>query len=312
MSRETAYLSHPDCLKHDMGPDHPEQPQRIRAIEDMLNIQQLMAFLHCEDAPKAKTKDLLRVHSKAHLKYLQQHAPKKGQPDFQVDPDTSMNAYTLDAALHAAGAGIRAVDLVMSGKVDNAFCAVRPPGHHAERESASGFCFFNNIAVAASYALEKYNLFRVAIVDCDVHHGNGTDNIFNGDPRVLICSSYEHPLYPYMGGPSVPGHIINTPLSRGASGAEFREAVESEWLPALNAFNPDMLFISMGLDAHWEDDMADLQFTEADYLWFTRQMVKLAAENCQGRIVSMLEGGYSCRALASSVTQHIRGLMGLD
>lgn len=312
MTRETAYISHPLCLKHDMGSAHPEHPQRLRAIEDMLQMQQIMPFLHYEDAPEARAKDLLRVHTKRHLNYLKQHAPDKAQPKFAIDPDTCMNEFTLDAAYRAAGAGLRAVDLVMQGKVDNAFCAVRPPGHHAERDSASGFCFFNNIAVAAAYALEDYHLFRIAIVDCDVHHGNGTDNIFSGDPRVLICSSYEHPLYPYMGGPSVPGHIINSPLPRGASGKEFRQAVEQHWLPALRAFSPDMLFISMGLDAHWEDDMADLHFNESDYLWFTQTMVKLADECCQGRIVSMLEGGYAYGALARSVTQHIRALMGLD
>lgn len=294
-----------------MGEGHPERPQRLRAISDLLNMQQLMPFLHCEDAPEARTRDLLRVHSKAHLKFLKDHAPKAGQPAFTIDPDTAMNEFTLSAALHAAGAGIRAVDLVMKGTVDNAFCAVRPPGHHAEREAAGGFCFFNNIAVAAAYALEKYSLVRVAIVDCDVHHGNGTDNIFSGDPRVLICSSYEHPLYPYIGGPSVPGHIVNTPLSRGASGAEFRQAVEREWLPALDEFQPEMLFISLGLDAHWEDDMADLMFAEADYLWLTLKLQDLAARHCQGRIVSMLEGGYACGALARSVMQHIRGMMGL-
>ena len=309
---KTAYITHPDCLKHEMSKGHPEGPQRLLAIQDQLTSQLLWDFLQHFESPSVERQALLRVHSQQHIDNIFQNAPKTGQPLFHVDPDTFMNEHTLTAALRAAGAGILAVDLVMNKQVDNAFCAIRPPGHHAESNKAMGFCFFNNIAVAASCALEKYNLERVAIVDFDVHFGNGTENIFKNDPRIMICSSYEHPLYPFADRPTIPGHLINSPLKSGSAGPEFRMAVQKEWLPELEAFKPQFIFISAGFDAHWEDDMAQLQLNETDYAWVTRKMTQIANKYAKNRIVSMLEGGYVLNALGRSVEQHIRVLMGLD
>ena len=309
---KTAYITHPDCLKHEMSKGHPEGPQRLLAIQDQLTSQLLWDFLQHFESPSVERQALLRVHSQQHIDNIFQNAPKTGQPLFHVDPDTFMNEHTLTAALRAAGAGILAVDLVMNKQVDNAFCAIRPPGHHAESNKAMGFCFFNNIAVAASCALEKYNLERVAIVDFDVHFGNGTENIFKNDPRIMICSSYEHPLYPFADRPTIPGHLINSPLKSGSAGPEFRMAVQKEWLPELEAFKPQFIFISAGFDAHWEDDMAQLQLNETDYAWVTRKMTQIANKYAKNRIVSMLEGGYALNALGRSVEQHIRVLMGLD
>ena len=309
---KTAYITHPDCLKHVMTDGHPERPQRILAIQDQLISQQLWDFLEYFESPIAELQALLRVHSQQHIDYIFQHAPKTGQPLFHVDPDTFINEHTLTAALRAVGAGTMGVDLIMKKQVDNAFCAVRPPGHHAERSKAMGFCFFNNIAVAASYALDKYNLERVAIVDFDVHHGNGTEDFFENDPRVLVCSSYEHPLYPYTGRSTIPGHLINSRLKSRSAGTEFRMAVKKEWLPELEAFKPQFIFISAGFDAHWEDDMAQLQLNDTDYAWVTRKITQVASHYAENRIVSMLEGGYALNALGRSAEQHIRVLMGLD
>jgi len=309
---KTAYITHPDCLKHEMTKGHPEEPARIIAIQEQLQSRQLWDFLEHFEAPTVDRQALLRVHTERHIDHLFKNSPLPGQPLFHTDPDTSMNEHSLDAALKAAGAGVMAVDLVMEKKVDNAFCAVRPPGHHAERDQAMGFCFFNNIAVAAAHALEKYHLERVAIIDFDVHHGNGSEDIFENDARVMVCSSYEHPLYPHSGRPTVPGHLINCPLSPGSAGPEFRMAVQKEWLPALEAFQPQFIFISAGFDAHWQDDMAQLQLNELDYRWVTQKIAQIAHRYADDRIVSMLEGGYVVDALARSAEQHIRVLMGLD
>ena len=309
---KTAYITHPDCLKHEMTEGHPEEPQRLFAIQDQLQSQQLWDFLQHFESPIVERQALLRAHSQQHIDSIFKNAPKIGQPLYPIDSDTFMNEHTLTAALRAAGAGTMAVDLVMNKQIDNAFCAIRPPGHHAESNKAMGFCFFNNIAVAASCALEKYNLERVAIVDFDVHFGNGTENIFKNDPRIMICSSYEHPLYPFADRPTIPGHLINSPLKSGSAGPEFRMAVQKEWLPELEAFKPQFIFISAGFDAHWEDDMAQLQLNETDYAWVTRKMTQIANKYAKNRIVSMLEGGYALNALGRSVEQHIRVLMGLD
>lgn len=309
---KTAYITHPDCLKHEMTKGHPEEPARIIAIQEQLQSRQLWDFLEHFEAPTVDRQALLRVHTKRHIDHLFKNSPLSGQPLFRTDPDTFMNEHSLDAALKAAGAGVMAVDLVMEKKVDNAFCAVRPPGHHAERDQAMGFCFFNNIAVAAAHALEKYHLERVAIIDFDVHHGNGSEDIFENDERVMVCSSYEHPLYPHSGRPTVPGHLINCPLNSGSAGPEFRMAVQKEWLPALEAFQPQFIFISAGFDAHWQDDMAQLQLNESDYRWVTQKIAQIAHRYADDRIVSMLEGGYVVDALARSAEQHIRVLMGLD
>jgi acetoin utilization deacetylase AcuC-like enzyme len=225
-----------------------------------------------------------------------------------LDPDTAMCPGTLRAALRAAGAGIHATDLVLSGQASNAFCSVRPPGHHAEFGRAMGFCFFNNIAVAARHALEVHGLERVAIIDFDVHHGNGTENIVAGDERMLMVSIFQHPFYPYSGDKPLAGNLCNVPLPAGTRGEGFREAVSTRWLPRLEEFAPQMLFISAGFDAHYEDDMASLGLVEADYAWVTTQLLKFAQVHCQGRIVSMLEGGYALSALGRSVTEHVRAL----
>lgn len=306
---KTAYLTHPSSLKHDMGAGHPECPARIHAIEDQLIASGLLPFLYHYDAPAASREQLARVHSIDYIESIFKSSPSTGL--VYLDPDTAMNPYSLEAALHAAGAAVNAVDLVMTGQAENAFCNIRPPGHHAGRSSASGFCIFNNVAVAAAHALEQHGLSRVAIADFDVHHGNGTDEIFNKDPRVMLCSTFRHPYYPYHGVESGNEHIINVPLAAGATGVEFRAAVSEHWLPALERFQPQMLFISAGFDAHREDDMGGLALREADYTWITEVLKDLARRHANGRIVSTLEGGYALHALGRSVTAHIKVLSGL-
>jgi acetoin utilization deacetylase AcuC-like enzyme len=236
-------------------------------------------------------------------------APQNGI--VHLDPDTAMSAGTLQAALRSAGAGVLATDLVMSGEVENAFCSVRPPGHHAERAKAMGFCFFNNVAIAATHALEVHGLERVAVVDFDVHHGNGTEDIFSNDSRVLMVSTFQHPFYPYTGTDAPAANMINVPVPAGTRGEGFREAVTQAWLPALRHFAPEAIFISAGFDAHYEDDMASLGLVEADYAWVTQQIKAVAAESAQNRIVSMLEGGYDLSALGRSVTAHVKILADL-
>ena len=306
---QTAYLTHPVCLKHEMGADHPESPARIQAIEDRLIASGLMPYLRYCVAPEVTRAQLLRVHAASYVDAVFAQAPQSGL--LYLDGDTAMNPYSLEAALHAAGAAVQAVDLVMAGQVENAFCNIRPPGHHAGRANAGGFCIFNNVAVAAAHALEQYGLERVAIADFDVHHGDGTEAIFHDDPRVLLCSTFRHPYYPYCGAGSGNEHIINTPLAAGASGEDFRAAVTQHWLPALETFQPQMLFISAGFDAHREDDMGGLALREADYVWVTGQLKLLAEKYADRRIVSVLEGGYALDALGRSAAAHIKVLSGL-
>lgn len=229
----------------------------------------------------------------------------------RLDGDTAMNPYTYPAALRAAGAVVLGVDLVMGNKAAGAFCNIRPPGHHAERARAMGFCIFNNVAVGAAHALAQHGLQRVAIADFDVHHGNGTENIFHDDPRVMLCSTFQHPFYPYAGVDSGNDHIINVPLPAGTGGAEFRAAVTRHWLPALEAFQPELLLFSAGFDAHRDDEMAMFRLTEPDYVWVTEQIKHIAEKYAQGRIVSVLEGGYELHALARSAQAHIKVLSGL-
>lgn len=302
----TAYLTHADCIKHDMGLQHPECPARMTAITKHLQKSGLMTSLLQFEAPKASKAQLERVHSQGYVEFIFSHAPTSGQ--LHLDGDTSMNPHSLNAALRAAGAGIKAVDLVMQGKAHNAFCNIRPPGHHAGKANAAGFCIFNNIAIAAAHALETYGLQRVAIADFDVHHGNGTENIFHDDPRVMLCSSFRHPYYPYSGADSGNAHIINTPLAAGSSGVEFRKAVTEHWLPALEQFKPEFLLISAGFDAHKEDSMGGLALVEDDYTWVTEKLIDIAQRHCQGRIVSLLEGGYALAALGRSVVAHVKCL----
>ncbi len=292
-----------------MGIHHPECPARIPAIEDQLIASGLMDYLQHHDAPEATREQLLRVHDAHHIDHVAASTPTQGI--VHIDGDTALNPYSYQAALRAAGAGVMAVDLVMAGKVENAFCNIRPPGHHAERAQAMGFCIFNNIAVAATHALEHHGLRRVAILDFDVHHGNGTEHIFHADERVMLCSTFQHPFYPNSGADSGNDHIINVPLKAGTEGAEFRAAVTEFWLPALERFQPEMVFISAGFDAHRDDDMAMMGLVEADYAWVTAEAKRIAAQYAQRRIVSALEGGYELHALGRSVAAHIKVLSGL-
>ncbi len=302
----TAYITHPEFLKHDMGADHPECPARIHAIQDQLIASGLFDYLTHYEAPKATRHDLARVHATEYIDTVFSKSPESGLID--LDGDTAMNPFTLNAALHAVGAVIKGVDLVMSGKMETAFCNIRPPGHHAGRASASGFCIFNNIAVAAAYALEQHGLQRIAIADFDVHHGEGTEDIFHDDPRVMLCSTFQHPYYPFCGADSGNDHVINVPLAAKSTGEAFRTAVTEQWLPALERFQPQLILISAGFDAHWEDDMGGLALRENDYFWVTETLKEVAKRHANGRIVSALEGGYSLHALGRSVMNHIKSL----
>ncbi|CAG0930649.1 MAG: Histone deacetylase-like amidohydrolase [Rhodocyclaceae bacterium] len=305
----TAFITHRDCWLHDMGAHHPECPERLSAISDRLIAAGLDLYLDFRDAPLATLEQIARVHPAEYVRHVRENAPQSGI--VHLDPDTAMSAGTWQAALRSAGAGILATDLVIGGEAENAFCSVRPPGHHAERSKAMGFCFFNNIAIAATHALVEYGLERVAVIDFDVHHGNGTEDIFANDPRVLMVSIFQHPFYPYSGTESPAPNMVNVPIPAGTRSDGFREAVAEVWLPALRSFAPEALFISAGFDAHYEDDMASLGLVESDYAWVTQQLKAVAAESAQGRIVSMLEGGYALSALARSVTTHIKVLADL-
>ena len=306
---QTAYITHPECQLHDMGRYHPESPERLRAIEDQLIASGLLGLLSEHEAPAASREQLIRVHDAAYVDEIEAAAPDSGI--VHLDPDTAMNAHSYRAALHAAGAAILGADLVLGEKVANAFCSVRPPGHHAEHARAMGFCFFNNVAIGAAHALEAHGLERVAIVDFDVHHGNGTEDIFRDDPRVMMVSTFQHPFYPYSGVTGRSERMVNIPLPAHTSGSAFREIVKSRWLPALQAFRPQAIFISAGFDAHRDDDMAALALVEDDYVWVTHQIKDVAAQHAEGRIISCLEGGYNLGALARSVTMHIKALADL-
>ena len=305
-----AYISHHECLDHDSGPLHPEQAVRLQAISNQLISSGLDYVLRHYDAPLVTREQLERVHDKGYLDKVYAIAPGQGMQSIEVDGDTVMSPGTLRAAERAAGAGVMAVDLVMSGEANPAFCAVRPPGHHAEHDKAMGFCLFNNIAVAAAHALEAHGLTRVAIVDFDVHHGNGTEDIFRKEPRVLFCSSFQHPFYPFTGHEKETANLVDVPLSASAGSREFREGVTDHWLPHLEAFAPELVLISAGFDAHVADDMSNLSLTDDDYEWITRELVKIADASAGGRIVSMLEGGYEPSVLARSVVRHLNVLIG--
>ena len=305
----TAFITHADCLKHDMGAHHPERPARLTAIEDQLIASGVGQYLTRYEAPLATDEQLARVHPLDYVRAIRDAAPHSGT--VHLDPDTAMNPWTLQAALRAAGAAVLAVDLVLEKKVSSAFCAVRPPGHHACRARPMGFCIFNNVAVAARHALHQHGLERVAIIDFDVHHGNGTEDIFEDDATVLMASTFQHPYYPYSGTESPARNMVNVPLPAGAGSREFREAVREAWLPALNDFSPQLIVFSAGFDAHAEDEMAMLRFSDADYAWVTQQLKALADQHAGGRMVSMLEGGYALSALGRSAVQHIKVMAGL-
>lgn len=310
----TAYITHPDCQRHDMGPGHPECPERLAAIGDQLLARGLLDYMLPVDAPLATVEQLERAHSALYVQQLLAAAPLEGF--VQLDPDTRMNPFTVRAALRAAGAAVEATDLVLSGQAPSAFCAVRPPGHHAERDAAMGFCFFNNAAVGVRHALDVHGLTRVALIDFDVHHGNGSEDILKGDERVLMCSIFETGLYPFNGqnarNLSDAANMVHVGLAPRSGSEAFRAAVLDHWLPALNSFRPQLIYISAGFDAHREDDMGNLGLVDADYAWVTQRLMEVAARHAQGRIVSCLEGGYVLNPLARSVAAHVRVLIGAD
>jgi acetoin utilization deacetylase AcuC-like enzyme len=292
-----------------MGAHHPERPARLTAIDDQLIASGLAAHLTRFDAPLATDEQLARAHPLEYVRAIREVAPSAGT--VHLDPDTAMNPHSLNAALRAAGAAVMATDLVAGGKFQSAFCAVRPPGHHACRARPMGFCIFNNVAVAARHALETHGLDRVAIIDFDVHHGNGTEDIFENDEQVLMASIFQHPFYPYSGTDNPAPNMINIPLAAGSGSKHLQDAVREEWLPALHEFKPQLVLFSAGFDAHAEDDMAMLRFNDADYAWVTEQVKSVADRYSKGRMVSMLEGGYSLSALGRSAVQHIKVMAGL-
>jgi acetoin utilization deacetylase AcuC-like enzyme len=301
-----------------MGHGHPECPQRLDAIQDRLLISGVSMGLTPMEAAPAAMSDIELAHDRMHVAALRGLSDRlrddlmAGGPEhLQVDPDTSLNLHTWEAALHSAGAAIAATDAVIEGELENAFCATRPPGHHATRHQAMGFCFFNNVAIAAKHALDRHGLNRVAVVDFDVHHGNGTEDILAGDDRVLMVSFFQHPFYPYTGAENPAANMVNVPVPAYTRGMEIREMVETFWIPRLEAHRPELIFISAGFDAHREDDMGQLALTEADYSWITWRVRELAKKHAKGRIVSCLEGGYNLSALARSVEAHLRALADL-
>src|SRR3954465_5240127 len=310
MRMSAAFITHPECLKHEMGAHHPEQPARLSAIEDQLIASGVAPYVARYEAPLATDEQLARVHPVEYVRAIRDLAPKQGT--VHLDPDTAMNPWSLQAALRAAGAAVLAVDLTLSGQAKTAFCAVRPPGHHACRARSMGFCIFNKVGVGGRHALQAHGLERVAIIDFDVHHGNGTEDIFEGDSQVLMASTFQHPFYPYSGTEDPAPNMVNVPLGAGAGSREFREAVTKAWIPALDEFKPQLVLFSAGFDAHAEDDMAMLRFADSDYAWVTEQVKAVAERHAGGRMVSLLEGGYSLSALGRSAVQHIKVLAGLN
>jgi acetoin utilization deacetylase AcuC-like enzyme len=309
----TAYYSHPDCRGHDMGRGHPECPQRLSAIDDYLLASGLDVALERHEAPLVDLDDVARAHARGYVNELAD-VLERVQADGRMralDPDTVAGTGTWAAVQRAAGAAVAATDAVIDGRAENAFCAVRPPGHHATRNTAMGFCFFNNVAIAARHALDVRGLERVAIVDFDVHHGNGTEDIIANDERVLMVSIFQDHFYPFSGGVPLGTNMVNVPVPAYTRGPEVRELIEATWMPRLEAFRPQMIFISAGFDAHREDDLGQLGLVEADYEWMTTRIKGVAERHAQGRIVSCLEGGYNLSALARSVAAHLRVLAGV-
>ncbi|AKJ68673.1 acetylspermidine deacetylase [Pandoraea thiooxydans] len=305
----TGFYTHPDCVLHEMGEWHPECPARLQAIEDQLIAGRIDGLLERREAPLVAEADILRAHTAAHWDFLSANAPKSGY--FAIDGDTVLNSHSLTAARRAAGAAVAATDAVLAGELENAFCSIRPPGHHATPGTAMGFCLLNNIAVAVRHALDVHGLQRVAIVDFDVHHGNGTEAAFAGESRVLMCSIFQHPFYPYSGTENPAPNMVNVPVPARTGGLEVREMIDLTWLPRLEEFKPQMIFISAGFDAHRDDDLGGLALTEADFSWITAQVKAVAQRHAHGRIVSCLEGGYNLSALGRSVVAHLRVLADL-
>ncbi|HXK54397.1 MAG TPA: histone deacetylase family protein [Hyphomicrobiales bacterium] len=304
----TLLLTHADCLAHEVPPGHPERPDRLRAVLGALEGDDFAALVR-EEAPLGTLDHARLAHDPRHVAHIRDSAPKS---DFAgLDPDTVMSPKSLDAALRAIGAVIRAVDQVVAGKADNAFCAVRPPGHHAERGRAMGFCLFNNIAIGALHARRAHGLARVAVVDFDVHHGNGTQDIFREDETLFYGSTHQMPLYPGTGAAAERGvgNIFNAPLAPGAGSLQFREAMERVILPALDAFAPELVMVSAGFDAHMRDPLANLALSEDDYAWASERLLEAARAHAGGRLVSALEGGYDLEALKGSARAHVGALL---
>lgn len=303
-----ALVTHPDCVLHEMGTHHPESPERLKAVLDALDHSGFGGQLDEREAPEATPEQLARVHGTPYIETVHDASPDEDY--LFLDPDTSMNPKSLSASLRAAGAVVHAIDLVAGGTAGRAFCAVRPPGHHATPDRAMGFCIFNNVAVGAAHALEHHGLERVAILDFDVHHGNGTEAMFHDDPRVMFCSTFQHPYYPFCGADTRAKNIVNVPLAAMTGSEGFRSAVERTWMPALERFEPQLVLVSAGFDAHREDPLAHLELDDGDYEWITQRIAEVAERHAEGRIVATLEGGYNTRALARSVVRHLRVLAG--
>ncbi len=302
-----AIISHPHCVLHDLGEGHPEQPARVQVIQEAIKQYPFKAPVKFYEAPLATREQLLRAHAKAQVDWIASIAPQEGY--IAIDADTIMNPHTLEAALRAAGSVPYAVDLVMQHKAQVVFCNVRPPGHHAEFDKAMGFCFFNNVAVGAAYAIAEYGLERIAIVDFDVHRGNGTQEIFHTNKHILYCSSFQHPFYPGYEEESDDAQVLSIPIPAGAGGETFRELAEKIWFSKLAEFRPQLIFFSAGFDAHTDDPLANLNLTEADYVWLTEHIAKIAKVHCGGKMISVLEGGYHLDALAQCVPAHINAMV---
>ncbi|EGN74489.1 deacetylase, histone deacetylase/acetoin utilization protein [Idiomarina sp. A28L] len=301
-------FSHSACSLHKVTEVHPECPERLGAVNDQLIRSGMEYVLTQKEATPARKEDLYRAHDVSYVNDVFAKAPQSDEEHIWLDPDTLMSSGSLQAFLHAAGSGINGIDEIMNSSNQKAFCAIRPPGHHATRSAAMGFCVFNNIAVAACYAMAKYPVERIAIVDFDVHHGNGTEDIFIQDDRVLFCSSFEHPLYPNTGADTISPHVINIPMPAGSEGFEWQAAVAERWFPAIDAFAPDLILVSAGFDGHMEDDMSQFNLREDDYFWIGQELKKLADNHCQGRILAMLEGGYDMSSLGRSVVAFLKGI----
>ena len=307
MPMTAAFITHPECELHDAGFGHPESPERLCAVKEYLPTTRVWDRLVQQQAPLAPREQLCRVHDAAYVDAVFAAEPDRGR--IHLDPDTSMAPHSLNAALRAAGALAKGVDLVMSGGADRVFCCVRPPGHHAEFRRSMGFCLFNNVAVGARYAQDAYGVDKAAIVDFDVHHGNGTEDIFRQDPTVLFCSTFQHPFYPGSGANTVSDHIVNVPLPAGTDGSRFRAAFERKILPALHGFAPEILLVSAGFDAHEDDPLAQLRLREDDYAWIAGRIKEVADAHAGGRVVSTLEGGYNTSALARSIEAYLQAMM---
>jgi acetoin utilization deacetylase AcuC-like enzyme len=302
----TAYISHSDCTLHNPGLGHPESMARLRVIREKLESSDLWPRLvHCE-APQVPWSAVTAVHTPAYVESIKARFPLKRNID--IDGDTTLSEFSLDAARRAAGACVHAVDLVMAHAVNNAFCAVRPPGHHACVDRAMGFCVFNNVAIAAQHAIDAYRLERVLIVDFDVHHGNGTENAFANNPKVLMCSTFQSPLYPFSGGLDVARNMVNCPIQPGGGREEIKHAIQTHWVDAIDRFKPQLVLVSAGFDAHESDPLADMTLSTEDYGWITQFLKRVAEEYCDGKLISTLEGGYELEALADSVYAHVEAL----